>query len=238
MMKQIPLFIAIITTAIIFSCSKSDRIIEEAVEVSGYQGYSAFSVKFDIQDTHYIANRTKDGFSYERIFNDSTLIIHDILNNKGFMRMADTLTEILPELEAKRLSAGLDSVVFFALIPQSLAGTDFEIGYIGQAIYQTEKFDLFEIKSKPESVKQSPLYCRIWVGENQRIKFIQNFSNTSKRTTRFIEVKAYKSEGGIQVPEFAIYDVIEAVSSPDDIEAFMKAPKTVVAIQNFKISKL
>jgi hypothetical protein len=237
MMKQIPLFIAIVTTAIISSCSKSDRIIEEAFEVSGYQGYSAFSVEFDIEDTHYIANLTKDGYSYERIFNDSTLIIHDILNNKGFMRMADTLTEILPELEAQRLGAGLDSVVFFALIPQSLAGTDFEIGYIGQAIYQTEKFDLFEIKSKPVSIKQSPANCRIWIGADHRIKFIQNFSNTSNSTTNLIEVKAYKSEEGIQVPEFAIYNVIDTGSSPDEIEAYLNAPKTDVAIQNFKIIK-
>lgn len=234
-MKQ--LFIALSISVFIFACSKSDAIIEEAIRVSGYKDYTAFKAEFDIENTHYIVTQSKERFSYERIFKDSILTIHDILNNKGFMRMADTLTEILPESEARRLSSSLDSTVFFALIPECLGDAAFIKNYLGQDSFQSQLFDLFEIKSSVESAKQSSIYCRLWIDADHRIRFIQNFTCNSDPSNNLTEISAYQNVMGIQIPEFITYQMVNNSAGSDDLDTLLKNPGPGSVIKNFKFSK-
>lgn len=232
------LFIALSISAFIFACSKSDTIIEEAIRVSGYKDHTAFKAEFDVEDTHYIVTQYKESFSYERIFKDSILTIHDILNNKGFMRMADTLTEILPESEARRLSSSLDSTVFFVLIPECLGDPAFVKSYIGQGTFQSNPFDLFEIKSIVESEKKRAIHCRLWIGADHRIRFIQNFSGNSDVANNLTEVSAYQNVMGIQIPEFITYQTVNNSAGSDNLEPLIKNPRPGSVIKNFKFSKI
>jgi len=231
------LFIALSISALIFACSKSDTIIEEAIRVSGYKDHGTFKAEFDIEDTHYIVTQSKESFSYERIFKDSILTIHDILNNKGFMRMADTLTEILPESEARLLSSSLDSTVFFALIPKCLVDAAFIKNYLGQDSFQSQLFDLFEIKSSVESAKQSSIYCRLWIDADHRIRFIQNFTCNSDPSNNLTEISAYQNVMGIQIPEFITYQMVNNSAGSDDLDPLLKNPGPGSIIKNFKFSK-
>lgn len=107
------------------SCSSDlsdpQKIVDSAIREYGGEKYLHSAIEFDFRDRHYIAKREVGQFSKERIFfKDSTFIVHDILTNESFVRMIDDKVVSLPDSMAKKYTASINSVIYFALLPYGL----------------------------------------------------------------------------------------------------------------------
>ncbi|WP_299335553.1 DUF6503 family protein [uncultured Psychroserpens sp.] len=105
----------------------ADTIITKAIEVSGGAKIDSSLINFDFRDKHYMAYRNKGVFHFERKFRDTTSryfdtinTITDILNNKGFMRLADNFPISVTDTMVTKYSASINSVHYFSVLPYGL----------------------------------------------------------------------------------------------------------------------
>ncbi len=147
-------FFYFITAAIILftvqSCSSDlsdpQKIVDSAIRLYGGEKYLHSTIEFDFRDRHYIAKREVGQFSKERIFfKDSTSIVHDILTNESFVRKIDDKVVSLPDSMAKKYTASINSVIYFALLPYGLNDPSVKKKFLGTMILEGQPYYKVEV---------------------------------------------------------------------------------------------
>lgn len=105
----------------------AQAIIDSSIEVSGGKHIDSSLINFDFRDKHYMAFRNRGVYHYERKFTDTTFqyfdtisSIADLLNNKGFMRLANNFPVSVTDTMAVKYSASVNSVHYFSVLPYGL----------------------------------------------------------------------------------------------------------------------
>ena len=133
---MVKVLIALLVTISIISCNSPltdpQKIIDNAIKVSGGEKYRHSTIAFDFRDRHYMAQREGGKYSYERILKDSANTIHDFLSNDGFNReINNTLVEVADSMKIKYTSS-INSVVYFALLPYGLNDDAVKKKFLGE----------------------------------------------------------------------------------------------------------
>lgn len=116
----------LIVVCVLFIACKTEKvetantIIDKAIEVSGGEKYGDAEISFDFRDKKYTAIRKNEIYQYEREFKDSTQVIRDVLNNKGFKRYINTEEVVVADTISVKYAASVNSVHYFALLPYGL----------------------------------------------------------------------------------------------------------------------
>lgn len=114
---------SLIMCVIVLGCSswsREQKVVDRAIEAHGGKQYREVQISFDFRDKHYIILKTADRFEYTREFKDSTGLVLDVLNNKGFTRTINGEEISLTDEWRKAYSNSVNSVAYFMFLPYGL----------------------------------------------------------------------------------------------------------------------
>ncbi|GAB5401439.1 MAG: hypothetical protein Aureis2KO_30240 [Aureisphaera sp.] len=98
------------------------------------------TIDFVFRDRKYISKRNNGSYSLERLTQDSTGLIHDIVTNEGFVRYKDDSLVKVPDSMVTRYSNSVNSVHYFAQLPFGLNAPAVNKELLGDAIIKGEPY--------------------------------------------------------------------------------------------------
>lgn len=98
----------------------ADEIVNKAINVAGGTKIEKSSYTFQFRDKTYSAARYNGTYSLTREFQDSIGYIQDYMDNKGFERYINKERVMLADSTTAILSASVNSVHYFAILPHGL----------------------------------------------------------------------------------------------------------------------
>ena len=148
--RQFFYFIAATATIFIAQSCSSDlsdpqKIVDNAIRLYGGEKYLNSTIEFDFRNRHYLAKRAGGLFSKERSFKDSTSTVHDILTNDTFLRKIDDTVVALPDSMAKKYTASVNAVIYFALLPYGLNDPSVKKKLLGMTILDAQSYYKVEV---------------------------------------------------------------------------------------------
>lgn len=130
--------------------SAAVAILARARRVHGADVLDHAEVTFDFRDTPFTVRREGGHFTYARVMEDSARVVRDVLGNDGFTRTVDGAPVALPERERLAAAGAVNSVVYFALLPYSLADPAVRPRLIGADTLGGEPYHLVEVTFRKE----------------------------------------------------------------------------------------
>lgn len=97
-------------------------IINEAIEVSGVKKLDSSVIEFIFRDIRYKAVRNNGNFMLARVMVQDGDSIFDLLSNNGFERIVTDSSVKVPDSMATKYSSSVNSVHYFAVLPNGLDG--------------------------------------------------------------------------------------------------------------------
>jgi hypothetical protein len=88
---------------------------------------------FELRDRRYRVLRDNGLFQYERSYADSTGEIHDVVNNDSLYRELNGERVNLDSTRSRSVYSGVNSTVYFALLPQPLGDAAVRSRYLGSS---------------------------------------------------------------------------------------------------------
>jgi len=99
----------------------ANEIVKKAIKVAGGNKLDRSSYSFQFRDIQYHAARYNGYYSLIREFHkDSVGFVQDYIDNNGFERYIDEKQVMLADTTAAKLSASVNSVHYFAILPHGL----------------------------------------------------------------------------------------------------------------------
>lgn len=142
------LFLFCVFAVLGFACqSDSDpkEIIDQAIAAHGGEDYDGKHISFSFRDRDYDVYLNNGQFTYERSWEDSLGSIHDILNNQSFTRKIDGNEVTLSSEDKQRYANSLNSVVYFALLPQPLTDPAVKATYLEVDTINSEQYHKVQV---------------------------------------------------------------------------------------------
>ncbi len=190
----------------------AQTIIDRAIEKSGGEKYLDIQIEFDFRDRHYIATRQGGEYSYERITQDSTGTIRDLLTNEGFRREVNGAhTQVADSMET-RYSASINSVIYFALLPYGLNDPAVKKKLLGETIIHDTTYYKIEISFDEEGggkdFEDTFIY---WIHSKDFTVDYLAYSFEEKGVVDYRFRKAYHPQivGGIRFQNYINYKPLE-----------------------------
>lgn len=129
------------------SCQKqtaeqfAQTLINNAIATHGGAKYDKFKAEFDFRDRHYIVERNAGKYQYERLFKDSTgATFRDVIANDSTIRYRNGLRAEVPDSMLKKYRNSVNSVAYFALLPQPLNDPAAHKTFIGEATIKKQQY--------------------------------------------------------------------------------------------------
>lgn len=121
------------------------KIIDQAIEAHGGENYDGAHISFSFRDRNYEIKLDGGKYTYERTWEDSLGKVHDVLDNRGFVREIDGKRMNLSGEDQNRYANSLNSVVYFALLPQPLNDPAVNAIYLGTDTIKSEPYHKIQV---------------------------------------------------------------------------------------------
>ena len=118
----------------------SQRVIDEVISVAGGDHYNNTEVQFQFRDREYGYKKHGGQFEYVRLFKDSMKVVRDVLTNDGFMREIDGVKVDVVDSMARKYSNSINSVIYFALLPNGLNDAAVNKTYLGKKTIKGKEY--------------------------------------------------------------------------------------------------
>ena len=126
-------------------------IVDQAIQAHGSSVLHTAVIEFDYRGKHFIATRNNGLFSYERIYQDSTGNVREVLNNDEVFREVDGERVDLTEKKLYSIQETLNSVVYFGFVPLFLNDPAVVKKYLGETLLENEPYHQVEITFTQEN---------------------------------------------------------------------------------------
>ena len=131
--------------------SKSDQLINDAIVAHGGDLYKTAAYSFTFRGKEYSVKNENENFSYSvKSESDNGQVTIDVLTNDSFKRTVDGVDVSLTTEEESKYSNGLNSVIYFALLPYKLNDASVHTQYVEETTIKGEKYDLVAISFAKE----------------------------------------------------------------------------------------
>jgi len=208
-------YVFILIIAIFFNCKglnaqnvSAQEIINRSIEVSGANKVGSSEIIFDFRKVHYSATRKDGMFELKRTFQQDSKEIQDKLSNNGFKRMINKKLTELSETMKARLSASVNSVHYFSVLPYGLNANAVKKNYliktkIKDSLYYAIKVTFAE-EGGGEDFEDVFIY---WVNEDTfKINYIAySYEEASGQGMRFREAYNERYVNGIRFVDYNNY---------------------------------
>lgn len=203
-----------------------EEVIHASVRFSGGR-ISDGRVEFRINDRKYLYARQGEVYSLERSFTDSTALVRDILNQKGFMRMVDSLTEILPDSAAQQLAETLKAEMRIAMLPFSIYDSATSAVALGLDSIGSELLFRIRVPLDPEA-ESEVLYC--WFNpDSGEIRFAAYPHTAWGEGPWFYKAINHQTVGGIRFSEFIRYRSAERTAGIETLSRLFNQKQLMIA---------
>jgi len=130
--------------------NRAQTIIDKAIIAHGGDAYDDVSVGFTFRKKEYSIELDKGAYKYSRSYKDTTGFIQDVLTNDGFERKLDGHLIALSDKDERRYSNSLNSVCYFAMLPNGLNDTAVKKSMIGLNKIDGQKYHVIKISFAEE----------------------------------------------------------------------------------------
>ena len=152
--RTTPLFVALAALVAVWGCGRPSTddtddpaaaVLASAIEYQGGALLDRVQIDFDFRDRHYRLFR-KDGlFQYERLFQDSTGQIRDVVNNDDIYREVNGERVVLDSVKHRSLYVDVNSIAYFALLPHPLGDDAVRSKYLGTSVIDSVEYHEVEV---------------------------------------------------------------------------------------------
>lgn len=212
--------ITLFITLLVAGCAPTDDpqyIVDKAIAAHGGSVLDAAVIEFDYRGKHFKATRNNGLFVYERMYEDSTGSIREVLNNdEAFMEVDGERVEIT---EKKRYSIQEtnNSVVYFGFVPYFLNDPAVQKKYLGTTTIDGAPYHEVEITFRAED--GGPDYEDRFVywfhAEHYTMDYLAYDYLINDGGTRFRESYNVRTIEGVRVADFKNYKS-EVIAKPGD----------------------
>ena len=184
-------------------------VLERARQRHGAAVLDRARLTFQFRGDRFEVERDGGRFRYVRAHRDSTgALLHDVLSNDGFTRMREGEPVPLDSAAAAAAVEGVNSVVYFALLPYPLADAAVQPRLVGRDTLRGEPYDLVEVTFREEGGgrdwEDRFLY---WVhADSATVDFLAYRFYTGYGGARFREAVNPRTVGGVRVADYRNYD--------------------------------
>lgn len=180
-------------------------IVDRAIAAHGGAHLDEAVVEFDFRDRHYRVMRDGGLFQYERHYTDSTgADVREVLTNDELYREVDGRRVSLSEAEAGSVLEGVNSVVYFALLPYFLNDPAVQKRYLGETTLRGEPYHEIEITFRQEGggVDYEDRFV-YWIHqENHTMDYLAYRFHVNGGGTRFREAVNPRRVGGVRFADY------------------------------------
>jgi hypothetical protein len=238
-------YLSISILIIALSCKKktpdnAQLIVDECIEAHGGNAYKKLNINFDFRDKHYSILKKGDQFTYERVMKDTSgIVTKDVMTNERFERFINNKSVSIPDSIAIKYKNSINSVVYFALLPQPLNDAAVNKTYIGEVVIGGQKYHKIKVTFEKENggKDHEDLYI-YWI--NQQSKFMDYFAYSYKVDgggIRFRERIGSKNVKGIRFQNYINYEPSSNEYAVEDLDkAFVEGKlRELSRIENLNI---
>ena len=113
------------------SLPPEDKWVVESIEKSGGDLYNKSDVSFRFREHEYRAIHNDGLYEYVRTLTTEDSVVRDVLTNEGFYREINGQRIDLPDTMAAKYTRSVNSVIYFALLPDGLTDDAVNRSYLG-----------------------------------------------------------------------------------------------------------
>ena len=228
--RSIVLLALLLSMLLLAACmddvSVSQGIVDRAIEAhGGANNLNATVIGFDFRDRRFTLRHDDGLFRFERTFPDSSARIHDVLTNDGVYREIDGERIELDDEMRRSVISGVNSVVYFALLPFKLNDQAVRKRYLGADSVRSEPYHKVEITFQEEGGGRDHEDRFVyWFHRDRHTMdyFAYDFTEDGGGT-RFREAVRPRQVGGLRFQDYINYTSDIIPSPGDSIEHFNRA---------------
>ncbi|MEO0332316.1 MAG: DUF6503 family protein [Bacteroidota bacterium] len=204
------LFFACVLLVLGVACQSEpnpQQIIAQTIEAHGGDNYDSKHISFSFRDRHYDIHLAEGHFTYERSWKDSLGNVHDVLNNQGFTRKINgEVIDLLAEDE-QRYTNALNSVVYFALLPQPLTDPAVNTTYLGTDTIKSELYHKVKVTFDQEGggTDFDDVFVYWFHKDKHTMDYLAYEFHVNGGGTRFREAYNVRDVGGIRFADYINY---------------------------------
>lgn len=187
---------------------EGEEIIDRAITAHGGSQYQHAKISFDFRKKHYEVIMDHGHFTYESILTDSTGKVHDMLNNEEFVRKINNKEVELNEEDQNKYANSLNSVVYFALLPNFLSDPAAKKKLIGEANVKGKPYYKVKVTFKKEGGGEDFDDVFVyWIHqEDYTMDYLAYEFHVDGGGTRFREAYNVRGVNGIRFADYINYE--------------------------------
>lgn len=248
MPRRLPIPVASLLTALLLSACAGppdpQAIVDRALAVHGADALERSVVSFDFRGRHFRATRDGGRFLYERLFTDSTGQVHDVLTNDSLYRTVNGARVDLTDAQRRSIESGVNSVLYFALLPYKLNDAAVLKRYLGEAVLDGEPYHEVEVRFREEGGGRDyeDRFVYWFHRDRHTMDYLAYTYNTDERGTRFRKAVNPRTAGGVRFVDYVNYtaDTLQtAIETYDDLYARDGLKKfSDIILENIRVAPL
>ena len=205
-----PRLLALALAVVLAACRTSPdarAVVERAIDVHGGDVLQRSHVAFDFRDRRFEVTRDGGRFRYERTFDDSTGRVHDVMTNDTLYREVDGTAVPLDSALRRSVTSGLNSVVYFALLPFKLDDPAVRTRYLGPATIEGAPYHEVEVTFRQEGGGRDyqDRYVYWFHRDRHTMDYLAYSFQEDGGGTRFRQAFNPRTVGGVRVADYHNY---------------------------------
>ena len=196
------------TESYIYTNSKADSIIKNAIKMHGGELYETANYSFVFREKKYQFKNDGKNFTYSSEAKRNDSIIKDVLTNQKLERFANGKLQVLNEEKNKKYTEALNSVIYFATLPYKLNDASVNKKYIEEIAIKGVFYDTIEITFNQEGGgKDYDDVFYYWINKKtHKIDYLAYSYHVNEGGVRFRESYNRRVVDGITFQDYINYE--------------------------------
>lgn len=185
----------------------ADVIVDRAIKNACQGNCTLSTIEFDFRGRHYVSYRDHGRYQLERITEDTTGVMRDVLDNNGFERyLNDTLVQ-LPDSMKVKYANSVNGVHYFAQLPFGLEAPAANKKLLGESVIKGELYYEIEVTFEQEGGgKDHEDVFVYWIHQKSfTVDYFAYLYFTDEGGIRFREAYNPRVVGGIRFVDYNNY---------------------------------
>ena len=193
----------------ISSCktNEAQSIVDASIAYHGSAALRSGKMEFVFREKSYTSTRSGGEFIYTRTFEDSTGLVEDVYTNTSFSRKING--QVIPIIDEQKLkfSNSINSVIYFASLPEGLNDKAVVKKYIGQDTIENKVYHCVEISFTQEGGGQDhdDVFYYWFDAEDKSLDYFAYLYHTDGGGIRFRKAINTRKIGEIYIQDYINY---------------------------------
>ncbi len=194
-------------TSGLFAQSKAQEVVDKSIKVHGGKKYSKKDFQFDFRKKTCSYHNDGTLYEYRRHYTKDGNEIQDVLNNEGFIRSIDGIIQSLDDKQIRAGSNGVNSVIYFAMLPHFLNDKAVYKEYLGKTVIKNQEYH--KVKVHFDEVNGGDDHDDIFVYwfnvKNYKLDYLAYSYEVNGGGVRFREAYNSRKVGGVIFQDYINY---------------------------------